>query len=89
VTALERQIGTRLLKRERGGFRLTRAGEILLEHADAIAERSFGLADAQIADIAGERAELRIGAVPTALAGLVPAAVAELRRAQRVASRRD
>lgn len=80
VSALEREIGARLLERRPGGLRLTREGEILLEHADAIAER-FGLADAQIADIAGERAELRIGAVPTALAGLVPAAVAELRRA--------
>ena len=80
VAALERQIGTRLLERERGGLRLTRAGEILLEHADVIAER-FGLAGAQIADVArSERAQLRIGAVPTALADYLPAAVAELRR---------
>ena len=48
VSALEREIGARLLEREPGGLRLTPEGEILLAHADAIAER-FQLADAQIA----------------------------------------
>ena len=79
VGALEREIGARLLERRPGGLRLTREGEILLEHADAISER-FQLADAQIAAAAhGRRVRLRIGAFPTALAGLVPAAVARLR----------
>jgi molybdate transport repressor ModE-like protein len=79
VAALEREIGARLLERRPGGLRLTREGEILLEHADAIAER-FALADAQLAAAAGgRRARLRIGAMPTALAGLVPAAIARLR----------
>ena len=45
VAALEREIGARLLERRPGGLRLTRAGEILLEHADAIAVR-FELARA-------------------------------------------
>src|SRR4051812_20522851 len=76
VAALEREIGARLIDRRPGGLRLTRAGEILLEHADAIAER-FDLAATQLA-AAGrtERARLRIGAFPTALAGFVPAAIA-------------
>jgi molybdate transport repressor ModE-like protein len=79
VSALEREIGARLLERAPGGLRLTREGEILLAHADAIAER-FQLAHAQIAAAAeGRRARLRIGAFPTALAGLVPAALARLR----------
>ncbi|MDA0159561.1 LysR family transcriptional regulator [Solirubrobacter ginsenosidimutans] len=79
VAALERELGTRLLKREPGGIRLTRDGQILLAHADAIAER-FQLARTQLAASAhGHRARLRIGAFPTALAGLVPAAIAELR----------
>jgi DNA-binding transcriptional LysR family regulator len=79
VALLEREIGTRLLKREPGGLRLTREGEILLEHADAIAER-FRLADEQLATAAqGNRARLHIGAFPTALAAFVPAAVAHLR----------
>jgi DNA-binding transcriptional LysR family regulator len=79
IASLEREIGTRLLERAPGGLRLTREGEILLEHADAIAER-FELAAAQLAAAAaGRRARLRIGAFPTALAGLVPAAIARLR----------
>ncbi|MEY2513559.1 MAG: hypothetical protein QOJ89_917 [bacterium] len=79
VASLEREIGTRLLERAPGGLKLTREGEILLEHADAIAER-FELAATQLAAAAaGQRARLRIGAFPTALAGLVPAAIARLR----------
>src|SRR3954465_10597029 len=74
VAALEREVGVRLLAREPGGLKLTPEGAILLEHADAIAER-FELARAQLADAARDyRATLRIGAFPTALAGLIPAA---------------
>jgi DNA-binding transcriptional LysR family regulator len=81
VAALEREIGARLLDRDPGGLRLTPEGEILLVHADAIAER-FELASAQLAvAAAGLRARLRIGAFPTALAGLVPEAIARIRRA--------
>jgi DNA-binding transcriptional LysR family regulator len=79
VAALEREIGVRLLAREPGGLKLTREGEILLEHADAIAER-FELARTQLAAAAlGYRARLRIGGFPTALAGLIPAAIDRVR----------
>ena len=79
VASLEREIGARLLERAPGGLTLTGEGEILLEHADAIAER-FELAKQQLAAVAeGQRARLRIGAFPTALAGLVPDAIARLR----------
>jgi DNA-binding transcriptional LysR family regulator len=79
VAALERELGARLLDRRPGGLQLTPAGQVLLTHADSIAER-LGLAGVQLAEIAqGERARLRIGAFPTALAGLVPAAVAHVR----------
>ncbi|MEA2149842.1 MAG: hypothetical protein QOD69_1672 [Solirubrobacteraceae bacterium] len=79
VAALEREIGARLLEREPGGLRLTREGEILLVHADAIAER-FALASAQLREAAqAQRTRLRVGAFPTALAGFVPEAVARLR----------
>src|SRR3954471_580977 len=81
VAALERELGARLLDRRPGGLRLTREGEILLAHADAIAAR-FELASAQLTAAAeGVRARLRIGAFPTALAGLVPEAIAQVRRA--------
>lgn len=79
VASLEREIGVRLLERRPGGLRLTREGEILLEHADAIAGR-FELASAQLAAAAdGHRSRLRIGAFPTALAGFVPTAIERLR----------
>lgn len=79
VASLERELGVRLIKREPGGLTLTREGEILLEHADAIADR-FELASAQLALAARDwRARLCIGAFPTALAGLIPEAIAELR----------
>lgn len=79
VAGLEREVGVRLLAREPGGLRLTPEGEILLEHADAIAER-FELARAQLAGAAlGYRARLRLGGFPTALAGLIPAAIDRVR----------
>jgi len=81
VAALEQEIGARLLDRGPGGLQLTPAGALLLEHADAIAMR-FDLAALQLAEIADdERTLLRIGAFPTALAGFVPSAVAEVRAA--------
>src|SRR3954447_7711397 len=80
VASLEREIGVQLLERRPGGLRLTPEGAILLEHADAIAQR-FELAESQLAASAeGDRARLRIGAFPTALAGFVPAAIDQLRR---------
>lgn len=80
VGALERELGARLFHRRPGGLRLTPEGEILLEHADAIAER-FRLAEDQLGAAAErQRTRLRIGALPSALAGFVPEAVAHLRR---------
>ena len=75
VGALERQLGLELLHRGRGGVRPTPAGETLLEHAVALAER-LDLAGAQLAELADDAVrELRVGAFPSALATLVPAAV--------------
>jgi DNA-binding transcriptional LysR family regulator len=78
VAALEREIGARLIDRRPGGLQLTGPGELLLEHADAIAER-LELAATQLGEtVAAERGTLRIGAFPSALASLVPAAVARV-----------
>src|SRR4051812_2009493 len=72
VALLETEIGVRLLDRGRGGLRLTRAGEVLLEHADHVAWR-LQLADTQIAELAGDRrGQGRPGSLPTAPAGLLP-----------------
>jgi DNA-binding transcriptional LysR family regulator len=79
VAALEREVGVRLLERRPGGLRLTAEGAILLEHADVIADR-FGLAETQLAGASErQRTRLRIGALPSALAGLVPEAIARVR----------
>ena len=79
VAALERQLGVRLLDRGPGGPALTEAGALLLAHADAVHER-LAQADAQIAElVAAERGTLRVGAFPSALATVVPAAMAALR----------
>src|ERR671933_198839 len=80
VAALEREVGVRLLLREPGGLKLTSEGAILLEHADAIAER-LELPGAQPAGAAfAYRARLGVGAFPTALAGLSTAAIDRVRQ---------
>ena len=73
VAALEKEIGARLLDRE-NAMALTPAGEILLAHADAIAER-FALAERQLGELTAP-GRLRIGAFPSALAALVPPFIA-------------
>jgi len=79
VGALERELGAPLLVRGRAGAVLTPAGELLLVHADALAER-LALADAQMgALVSGERGTLAVGAFPSALATIVPVAAAALR----------
>jgi DNA-binding transcriptional LysR family regulator len=83
IALLETEAGVRLFDRGRRGLRLTRAGEVLLEHADHVAWR-LELADTQIAALAdARRAEVRLGAFPTALAGLVPAATTALHAVRR------
>ena len=78
IAALEQQLGVSLMRRGRGGVRLTLAGERLLEHAAALADR-VELASVQLAELAAaEHQKLRIGAFPSALATLVPAAVGRL-----------
>ena len=81
LQALERIVGVRLVTRSPGAraVELTEAGTQLLAHADAIA----GHLESARADLAafsdGRTGELRLGAVPSAAAALVPALAAELR----------
>jgi DNA-binding transcriptional LysR family regulator len=77
VAALERELGERLLHRGPGGPTLTEAGALALEHADALAAR-LALADTQLAELGSDAAPVRIGGFPSALATLVPAAIARL-----------
>jgi DNA-binding transcriptional LysR family regulator len=69
----------RLLDRGPGGPTPTEAGALLLAHADAIADR-LAVAGAQVAELAAaQRETLRVGAFPSALASVIPAAIARLR----------
>ena len=78
IAALERQLGARLLDRGPGGLSLTGAGELLLAHADVVADR-LALASDQLDEIVAEHARLlRVAAFPSALATRVPQAVARL-----------
>jgi DNA-binding transcriptional LysR family regulator len=79
VAALERQLGVRLLDRGPGGPTPTDAGALLLAHADAVAHR-LAQADGQVAELAAaDRLTLRVGAFASALATVIPTAIARLR----------
>ena len=81
LQALERIVGVTLVTRSPGArsVELTEAGRQLLAHADAIA----GHLETARADLAafsdGRTGELRIGAVPSVAAALVPGLAEELR----------
>src|SRR5919109_1543334 len=80
IAALEQQAGTALLERTPRGVRLTQAGAVLVEHAEAIAER-LSAAEAQLEALAHlETGRLRLAAFPTAVATVVSEAIAAFDR---------
>ena len=82
VAALEREVGAPLLDRRPGGLSLTETGELLLAHADALSARLTAV-DEQLGELrAGRDARLRVGAFPSALATIVPDAIAAHRAAE-------
>jgi DNA-binding transcriptional LysR family regulator len=82
IAALERQLGTPLLERRPGGLELTAAGRLALDHAESVAAH-LARADTQLAElVSAERRRLRVGAFPSALATVVPAAIARLVEAE-------
>src|SRR5919201_2381211 len=81
VAALEAELGTTLLERNRRGARPTSAGAALVAHADGILAR-LDAAEAEGAAIAGLRGgQLAMASFPTAGATIVPLAVATFRAA--------
>src|SRR4051812_21896965 len=80
VRALETALGARLLDRRPGGpVGLTATGRLVLEHAEAVAQR-LALAESQLAETVEQAGRsLRLGAFASALATLVPAGLAALR----------
>ena len=82
LAALERLVGQPLVVRRAGarGVSLTPAGQRLLEHASAI-RRRVAAAGADLASFAaGVRPLVRLGAVPSLAAAVVPAAARALAR---------
>ena len=80
VAALERETGTRLVERGVRPVRLTDAGRALMAHAEAVLAR-LDEAEQELGELAGlRRGRLRLASFPTAIATLVPPAVAEFRR---------
>jgi|1186.fasta_scaffold141160_2 DNA-binding transcriptional LysR family regulator len=75
IAALEAEAGTQLVDRRARGVRLTPAGELLLEHADAILDR-LSAAETQLEALAGlAGGRLRVGTFGTANATLIPLAI--------------
>ncbi|MFI1650106.1 LysR substrate-binding domain-containing protein [Streptomyces avidinii] len=81
MAKLEREVGQPLLARNGRGVRLTDAGRLLADHA----ARIISQVELAQADVEAQRGcavgELRIGAFPTAMRGLLPQALAALRTA--------
>ncbi|MEV7195993.1 LysR family transcriptional regulator [Streptomyces sp. NPDC093510] len=79
MTKLEREVGQQLLAKNGRGVRLTDAGRLLAEHAARILSQ-VELAQADLEEQRGKAVgELRIGAFPTAMRGLMPATLSALR----------
>ena len=75
IATLEAEAGAQLVERGARGIRLTPAGELLVEHAEAILDR-LAVAETQLDALAHlQGGRLRIGAFPTANAKLVPMAI--------------
>lgn len=80
VKALEEEFGVRLFDRSRRLPVMTGAGRILLERASQILELHDQIGSA-LADEASLSGHLRLGAIQTALASIVPEALVALNRA--------
>ncbi|MGA4683910.1 LysR family transcriptional regulator [Micromonospora sp. AB353] len=79
IAALEADIGARLFDRLPRGVALTEEGRELLPHAEAVLDR-LAAARRDLDDLRGlGRGRLRVGAFPTAVAALVPRAMASFR----------
>jgi DNA-binding transcriptional LysR family regulator len=75
IAALEREAGTALLERRARGVVLTEAGEVLVEHAEAILS-ALDAAESALAALADlRRGHLRMASFATAAASVLPAAI--------------
>src|SRR4051794_11025186 len=75
IATLEAEAGAELVERGARGIRMTAAGELLVEHAEAILDR-LAAAEHELEALAGlEGGRLRGGAFPSAKATLIPLAL--------------
>ncbi|MBG0563962.1 LysR family transcriptional regulator [Actinoplanes aureus] len=81
IAALEAEVGTRLLDRLPRGIALTEQGRALLPHADAVLDRLSAARRAVDELDRLDAGRLRVGAFATAVAALVPRALAAFRAA--------
>jgi DNA-binding transcriptional LysR family regulator len=80
LSALEREAGVALLERTGRGVTLTAAGQVLAEHAEVVLAALEQTSAALAALATGLTGPLRIGAFPTAVRTLLPAALVSLGR---------
>jgi molybdate transport repressor ModE-like protein len=79
IALLERETGTTLLERRRGGTRLTDAGELLVRHAETILARLQDAED-ELGELLGlQSGRLRMCTLTSAAATIVPQAIVEFR----------
>lgn len=79
VKRLEAEAGTPLVVRDGRGVALTQAGQVLLGHAEGVADR-LAAAEQELAALTGlASGTVRLAAFPTAAAVLLPPALAALR----------
>jgi DNA-binding transcriptional LysR family regulator len=79
ISRLESALGVRVLERSARGVSLTPAGEVLVRHASALLDAARRAEEA-VREAGGVgRAQVRVGAFPSAAAGLLPGATRELR----------
>jgi DNA-binding transcriptional LysR family regulator len=79
IASLEAAAGTPLVERGSRGVRLTEAGGVLANHAGTVLDE-LAVARTELAGIAGSsRGSLRVGAIPTAVAELLPRALTAFR----------
>lgn len=80
IAALETEVGARLLERDARRVRLTQAGELLVQHAEAVLSR-LDAAQAQLDALAGlEGGRLRVSSFASANTWLLPDAMAAFAR---------
>ncbi len=80
LSALEREAGTALLQRSGRSVTLTPAGELLVQHAELVLTAIERATAALAAAGSGLTGPLRVGAFPTAVRTLLPAALVALGR---------